>query len=48
MAKVCWSTKVEPLPRMKKLAAFCEKHGFESDLKLYQRQIAVLEGRKLE
>ena len=48
MAKICWTTRAEPLARMKKLAAFCKKHGFESDFQLYQRQIAVLEGRKPE
>ena len=45
MAKICWSTRAEPLQRMKKLAAFCKTHGFEADHKLYTRQIEVLEGK---
>lgn len=48
MAKVCWSTKADPLKRMKKLAAFCQTHGFESDFALYARQIVTLEGKSID
>lgn len=45
MAKVCWSTKADPLERMKKLAAFCKTHGFDSDFEIYSKQISVLEAK---
>ena len=48
MAKICWTTQAEHLERMRKLAAFCKAHGFESDHQLYKRQISVLEGMKKE
>ena len=46
MAKVCWSTKTEPLERMKKLAAFCKSYDVAAASEIYTKQIAELEGRE--
>jgi archaemetzincin len=43
MAKLCWMTKTDPLTRFKSLIEFCEKYNFKSDLKLYKKQIKLLE-----
>lgn len=42
MAKVCWATRVMPVPRFRKLSAFCATYGLKKEAEFYQRCITTL------
>jgi archaemetzincin len=42
LRKLCWNLEVEPVHYLKKLAAFCGKHGLKDEARWYQRAIKAL------
>ena len=42
LRKLCWNLQVEPAAYVKKLEAFCEKHGMAEDAKAYRRAWELL------
>ena len=44
VAKVCWAGSVEPVPRYRKLSAFCTAQGLKTEAAFYDRSIRALGG----
>ena len=42
LAKVCWATGADPLPRYRSLTAFCRDAGLESERQFFEKSIAAL------
>jgi len=41
-AKVCWATRVDPVPRYRKTVEVCKKLGFEEERAFYEKSLARL------
>lgn len=44
LAKLCFATGMDPREHYRRLAAFCENHGFVREKAFYQKSLRVLEG----
>jgi archaemetzincin len=42
LRKLCWNLQVEPVPYLKKLEAFCSRHGFDAEAGWHEKAIAAL------
>jgi hypothetical protein len=42
LRKLCWNLRVEPVPYLKKLNAFCRHYGLDAEAGWYDKAIAVL------
>lgn len=42
MAKLCWATGADPVERLRKLAAFCKKHGLAGEEANYRKLLDAL------
>ena len=42
LAKLCWATKADPEDHFERLAAFCEKHGLETEQAFFRKSLATL------
>jgi archaemetzincin len=40
--KLCWNLQVEPVSYLRKLKAFCHRHGFDAEAGWYERALALL------
>lgn len=44
LAKLTWATKVEPIPRYQRLAAFCKENGLTEEAVFFQNSIVAMQG----
>ncbi len=44
LAKLTWATKVEPIARYQRLAAFCKENGLTEEAEFFQKSIAAMRG----
>jgi hypothetical protein len=42
LRKLCWNLRVEPVPYLTKLKAFCEQNGLDLESRWYERARAAL------
>ena len=42
LRKLCWNLRVEPVPHLTKLKAFCEQNALDAESRWYERAIAAL------
>jgi archaemetzincin len=45
LRKLCWNLQVEPVPYLRKLEAFCHRHGFDAEAGWYETAKAALAAR---
>lgn len=48
LRKLCWNLRVEPMPYLMKLKAFCQQNGLDPESGWYERAMAALAGRTAE
>jgi len=48
LGKLCWNLRVEPVPYLKKQAAYFQENGLDAESGWYERAIAALAGRSTE
>ena len=44
LRKLCWNLRVEPVPYLMKLKAFCQQHGLDPESARYEQALAALAG----
>jgi archaemetzincin len=42
LSKLCWNLRVEPVPYLTKLKAFCQQHSLDADVHWYGKAMAAL------
>ena len=42
LRKLCWNLRVEPVPYLTRLKAFCEQNGLDAEIRWYEGAIAAL------
>ena len=42
LRKLCWNLRVEPVPYLTKLNAFCQQHGLDPESIWYEKALAAL------